>query len=83
MNTYISFLFPHQPPRMGSMMITQPTMMYTQPVMRSPNPFGPNPGAQVTDTCVYSIRLVCVSVHNVTIIIISEFKRSIKRSGLL
>ncbi|XP_035770709.1 phosphatidylinositol-binding clathrin assembly protein-like [Neolamprologus brichardi] len=34
------------PPRMGSMMITQPAMMYTQPVMRSPNPFGPNPGAQ-------------------------------------
>uniref|UniRef100_A0AAX7U0Q1 Phosphatidylinositol-binding clathrin assembly protein n=1 Tax=Astatotilapia calliptera TaxID=8154 RepID=A0AAX7U0Q1_ASTCA len=34
------------PPRMGSMMITQPTMMYTQPAMRSPNPFGPNPGAQ-------------------------------------
>uniref|UniRef100_A0A668V157 Phosphatidylinositol-binding clathrin assembly protein n=1 Tax=Oreochromis aureus TaxID=47969 RepID=A0A668V157_OREAU len=35
------------PPRMGSMMITQPTMMYTQPVMRSPNPFGPSPGAQM------------------------------------
>uniref|UniRef100_A0A3Q2VS81 Phosphatidylinositol binding clathrin assembly protein n=1 Tax=Haplochromis burtoni TaxID=8153 RepID=A0A3Q2VS81_HAPBU len=35
------------PPRMGSMMITQPTMMYTQPAMRSPNPFGPNPGAQM------------------------------------
>lgn len=63
--------FPHQPPRMGSMMITQPAMMYAQPVMRSPNPFGPNPGAQVTD----------VSVHNVTIII--KFKRSIKQSGLL
>uniref|UniRef100_A0A3B4GXE7 Phosphatidylinositol-binding clathrin assembly protein n=1 Tax=Pundamilia nyererei TaxID=303518 RepID=A0A3B4GXE7_9CICH len=35
------------PPRMGSMMITQPTMMYTQPAIRSPNPFGPNPGAQM------------------------------------
>lgn len=35
------------PPRMGSMMITQPAMMYAQPVMRSPNPFGPNPGAQM------------------------------------
>uniref|UniRef100_A0A3Q0T9F9 Phosphatidylinositol-binding clathrin assembly protein n=1 Tax=Amphilophus citrinellus TaxID=61819 RepID=A0A3Q0T9F9_AMPCI len=37
----------HQPPQMGSMMITQPTMMYTQPVMRPPNPFGPSPGAQM------------------------------------
>ncbi|XP_042286586.1 phosphatidylinositol binding clathrin assembly protein a isoform X3 [Thunnus maccoyii] len=35
------------PPNMGSMMMTQPTMMYTQPVMRPPNPFGPNPGAQM------------------------------------
>ncbi|KAM7398659.1 hypothetical protein PAMA_006525 [Pampus argenteus] len=35
------------PPHMGSMMMTQPTMMYTQPVMRPPNPFGPNPGAQM------------------------------------
>uniref|UniRef100_A0A3P8WZU2 Phosphatidylinositol-binding clathrin assembly protein n=1 Tax=Cynoglossus semilaevis TaxID=244447 RepID=A0A3P8WZU2_CYNSE len=35
------------PPHVGSMMMTQPTMMYTQPVMRPPNPFGPNPGAQV------------------------------------
>ncbi|KAG7515161.1 phosphatidylinositol-binding clathrin assembly protein-like isoform X9 [Solea senegalensis] len=35
------------PPHMGSMMMTQPTVMYTQPVMRPPNPFGPNPGAQM------------------------------------
>uniref|UniRef100_A0A3P8WXQ6 Phosphatidylinositol-binding clathrin assembly protein n=1 Tax=Cynoglossus semilaevis TaxID=244447 RepID=A0A3P8WXQ6_CYNSE len=35
------------PPHVGSMMMTQPTMMYTQPVMRPPNPFGPNPGAQM------------------------------------
>lgn len=35
------------PPHMGSMMMTQPTMMYSQPVMRPPNPFGPNPGAQM------------------------------------
>ncbi|XP_062289825.1 phosphatidylinositol binding clathrin assembly protein a isoform X2 [Scomber scombrus] len=35
------------PPNMGSVMMTQPTMMYTQPVMRPPNPFGPNPGAQM------------------------------------
>uniref|UniRef100_A0A3Q1F6Y3 Phosphatidylinositol-binding clathrin assembly protein n=1 Tax=Acanthochromis polyacanthus TaxID=80966 RepID=A0A3Q1F6Y3_9TELE len=35
------------PPHMGSMMMTQPTMMYAQPVMRPPNPFGPNPGAQM------------------------------------
>lgn len=36
-----------QPPHMGSMMMTQPTMMYTQPVMKPANPFGGNPGAQV------------------------------------
>ncbi|XP_053188021.1 phosphatidylinositol binding clathrin assembly protein a isoform X2 [Scomber japonicus] len=35
------------PPHMSSVMMTQPTMMYTQPVMRPPNPFGPNPGAQM------------------------------------
>lgn len=42
-----NFFFPNwlQPPHVGSMMM--PTMMYTQPVMRPPNPFGPNPGAQV------------------------------------
>ncbi|KAM9384378.1 phosphatidylinositol binding clathrin assembly protein a isoform 6-T6 [Pholidichthys leucotaenia] len=35
------------PPHIGSMMMTQPTVMYSQPVMRPPNPFGPNPGAQM------------------------------------
>uniref|UniRef100_A0AAQ5X9X7 Phosphatidylinositol-binding clathrin assembly protein n=1 Tax=Amphiprion ocellaris TaxID=80972 RepID=A0AAQ5X9X7_AMPOC len=43
------------PPHMGSMMMTQPTMMYTQPVMRPPNPFGPNPGAQVMDVHFYTV----------------------------
>ncbi|XP_043927938.1 phosphatidylinositol-binding clathrin assembly protein [Protopterus annectens] len=35
-------------PQMGSIpVMAQPTVMYTQPVMRSPNPFGPVPGAQM------------------------------------
>lgn len=38
-----------QPPNMGAMMMTQPTVMYSQPVMRPANPFGANPGAQVMD----------------------------------
>lgn len=52
------FLLSHQPPHMGSVMMTQPTMMYTQPVMRPPNPFGPNPGAQVTIVFIYIIPLL-------------------------
>ncbi|KAI9516419.1 hypothetical protein NQZ68_015920 [Dissostichus eleginoides] len=35
------------PPRVSSMMMTQPTMMYSQPGIRPANPFGPNPGAQM------------------------------------
>lgn len=35
-------------PQMGTIpVMAQPTVMYTQPVMRSPNPFGPVPGAQM------------------------------------
>ena len=38
----------HQPPQMGSMMMTQPGLLYSQPGIRQANPFGTNPGAQVT-----------------------------------
>lgn len=72
---YMLCVFSLQPPHMGSMMMTQPTMMYTQPVMRPANPFGPNPGAQVTvDVYVVPIlpqqaklvrtRLVFMYVHS-------------------
>uniref|UniRef100_A0A3Q1F6V0 Phosphatidylinositol-binding clathrin assembly protein n=1 Tax=Acanthochromis polyacanthus TaxID=80966 RepID=A0A3Q1F6V0_9TELE len=50
--TILLFLWP---PHMGSMMMTQPTMMYAQPVMRPPNPFGPNPGAQVMHVLRYTV----------------------------
>uniref|UniRef100_A0A665TQP8 Phosphatidylinositol-binding clathrin assembly protein n=1 Tax=Echeneis naucrates TaxID=173247 RepID=A0A665TQP8_ECHNA len=43
------------PPHMGSVMTTHPTMMYSQPVMKPANPFGSNPGAQVSDDHLYSL----------------------------
>lgn len=48
----------HQPPQMGSVMMTQPTMMYTQPVMRPANPFCPNPGAQVTGGSIHNVPVL-------------------------
>lgn len=43
----VTLVFP-QPPQMGSMMMTQPGLLYSQPGIRQANPFGTNPGAQVT-----------------------------------
>lgn len=37
-----------QPPQMGSMVMTQPGLLYSQPGIRQANPFGANPGAQVS-----------------------------------
>uniref|UniRef100_A0A6D2VTZ5 Phosphatidylinositol-binding clathrin assembly protein n=1 Tax=Takifugu rubripes TaxID=31033 RepID=A0A6D2VTZ5_TAKRU len=43
-----------QPPQMGSMMMTQPGLLYSQPGIRQANPFGTNPGAQVTELRIHT-----------------------------
>uniref|UniRef100_A0A674PJC4 Phosphatidylinositol-binding clathrin assembly protein n=1 Tax=Takifugu rubripes TaxID=31033 RepID=A0A674PJC4_TAKRU len=42
------------PPQMGSMMMTQPGLLYSQPGIRQANPFGTNPGAQVTELRIHT-----------------------------